>query len=492
MKGNKYLRLTPLILLIVFLFAASAPTPELKQAPALAISNNPLWDRGFGDVYRILLTNLREPEPPFTTRYVLPGPKFQKEIYLWDTAFIAQVWKWWQIGVAREIFFPLFQFQRNGMLPHSISPGGKIKDSQPPVLAWAIWELYQFDPDRAWLEKVYPYLRDYNAWLYRERRMKNGLFFWDNRFESGLDNSPRFTNRSATKVIPMHQIAAIDLCSYLVMDNLSLARMAEVLGKAEDAQAFRRKAEEIKALINQNLWDEKDGRYYDFDYNKNQLVRVKSIASLLPLFAGVPNQAQAKKLRDQIMNPAEFNTLIPLPSVSRDDPAYQLDMWRGPVWINTAYLVILGLQDYGYKNEAAELSWKIVDGVFQVWEKTGTFYEFYHPEKISLKGLHRKTGDLGTNFDRGDAPTKDFVGWTGLVNNLVIEILFGLEKNGDQWTLRPNLPAAAAGHIFSLSLPGEHLQIDLEPEANGLVKARVIQNQKLMTFELKAGENAGW
>ncbi len=492
MKRKKCRGMMLLALLTALLSATPSQTPELKSAPALTVSRNQVWGRAFDDVYRILLSNLREPEAPFTTRYVLPGPKFQKEIYLWDTAFIAQVWKWRDLGVSREIFFPLFQSARNGMLPHILDRSGKIKDSQPPVLAWSIWRLYQFAPDHSWLEQVYPYLRDYNDWLYRERRMGNGLFFWDNRFESGLDNSPRFTNRSATKVIPMQKFAAIDLCSYLVMDNLSLARMAEALGKKDDAEAFRKKADDLKILINQNLWDEKDGIYYDRDFASDRFIRVKSIASLIPLFAGIPDQAQARRLRDHIMNPAEFNTLIPLPSISRDDPTYQLDMWRGPVWINTAYLVILGLKDYGYKKEAGELTWKLVDGVFQVWSKTGTYYEFYHPEKLEIKGLHRKTGDLGTNFDRGDAPTADFVGWTGLVDNLVMEVLFGLGKNGECWTLDPNLPGPAEGLILSLSIPSENLQIDLAPDKNGLVKARVIQEQKLMTFELKPGKNAAW
>ncbi len=492
MSHKIYSRFIAPALLMLCCAPLLAAGPELAQAPSLKSSGPPEWPGAFDDVYRVLLSNLRPPEPPFTTYYVLPGPKFAKEIYLWDTAFIAQVWKWWDLGIAQQVFFPLFQFSRNGMLPHSLKQGPQFKDSQPPVLSWSIWKLYQFNRDRAWLEKVYPYLRDYNDWLYRERRMANGLFFWDNRFESGIDNSPRFTNRSATKVIPMQKFAAIDLCSYMVNDNLALANMAETLGKNEDAAQYRKNAEELKVLVNKYLWDEKDGLYYDFDFGKNQFVKVKSIASLTPLFAGIPDAAQAKRLRDHALDPAEFNTLIPLPSVALDDPTYQLDMWRGPVWINTAYMVILGMDDYGYKKEAAELSWNLVDGVYQVWKKTGKFYEFYHPQKFEIKGVHRKTGDLGTNFDRGDAPTADFVGWTGLVDNLVIEVLFGLEKTGDKWTMTPNFPEAATGKLFTLSLPSDNLEITLEIKSSDQISARVIQNQKARVFELGPGNSASW
>jgi len=477
-------------LFFAFTLAALAAEPELNAPSLMVQKGHDYWDKAFADSYRLLTLNLKPPEPPFTTRYVVPGPKFKKEVYLWDTAFIALVWRWRDASVAQEIFLPLFAIAKpDGMIPHSSL---QTRDSQPPVLSWALWRIFQATGDRAYLERVYPCLKNYNRWLYAERSMPNGLFFWDNRYESGLDNSPRFTNRSATRIRDLSKIAAVDLCSYMVMDDLSLAQLAEAIGRKEDAAEFRKKARALKELVNHYLWDEKDGLYYDFDFKKNRLVKINSNSSFLPLCAGIPSRTQAQKLVSHIMDPAEYNTLIPLPTIALNDPNFFLDMWMGPSWLNLDYLVILGMKDYGFNAEAADLAWKLADGLYQVWSRDHTFYEFYDPQSLEIKNLHRKTGIPATWCGREDTPVKDFVGWTGLVNNLVIEVLFGLSKNGDAWTLRPYLPGQASGQTFSLSLPPESLEISLEVKSPEQIRAIARKNQKQMTFELGAGKSAAW
>jgi len=469
------------------LLSATAPDPEQKNSPALSLSSGPeYWARAFNDSYRVLRLNLKPAEPPFSTRYAVPGPEFKKEVYLWDTAFIALVWKWRDAALGQELFMPLFEIAKpSGMIPHS---SRQTRDTQPPVLSWAVWKLHQHTRDLAYLEKVYPYLKNYNRWLYENRAMANGLFFWDNKFESGLDNSPRFTNRAATRVRDLSQIAAVDLCSYMVADDFALAAMADALGKKDEAESFRKKAEELKALVNRHLWDEADGLYYDFDFRKNSLVRINTNASFLPLFAGIPDQARAQRLKNHIMDPDEYDTLIPIPAIALNDPNFLLDMWMGPVWINLDYLIILGMNDYGFNAEAASQSFKIADGLYKVWDRTGKFYEFYDPQSLSLGNLTRKYGF----FKRGDKPVEDFVGWTGLVDNLVIEILFGLSKEDGQWTLAPCLPQEAAGMTLSLSLPAEGLEVKLEVESPERIHATVIQGQTRTAFELGKDKSANW
>ena len=56
------------------------------------------------------------------------------------------------------------------------------------------------------------------------------------------------------------------------------------------------------------------------------------------------------------------------PSVSADDPAFSLNdsvlpglrrYWRGPTWVNSAWLVWLGLVRLGYREQAEELAQSI-------------------------------------------------------------------------------------------------------------------------------------
>ena len=300
---------------------------------------------------------------------------------------------------------------------------GASKLSNPPLLAWEAMRIYRQNGDAAFLRRVYEPLKRFHAWYLANRRLENGLFFWQHPYESGLDNSPRFSDRKESRFDDTTKIMAVDLCSYLVLDSENLADMAAALGLRADEDGFRKDAAGIKALIDRELWDEASGFYFDRRVGTGEFIRVRSIASLTPLVAGVPSPARAESMIRSILDPALFNTPTPFPSVARSDPSFEKDCWRGPVWINMAYLTILGMERYGHGAEAKELSRRLVDGVYRTKANTGRFVEYYDPERDDLRALTRKKGNLFKRLTVGTKPVGGFVGWTGLVNNLATEEL---------------------------------------------------------------------
>ena len=65
----------------------------------------------------------------------------------------------------------------------------------------------------------------------------------------------------------------------------------------------------------------------------------------------------------------------PLCSVATSDKEFNpVKYWRGPVWININWLVIRGLQTYGYIQEARDLTKNTIELI----RKNG-FYEYFHP-----------------------------------------------------------------------------------------------------------------
>lgn len=492
---------TVIVALILLTAVADAgrlgPVPAKKDvavaSPGLSVSGPRFasyWPKGFHDLYATLLSNLHMPNPFYPHRYAWPSPAFPGA-YLWDTAFISQAWRPWDPATADEINQTVLDHQApDGRLLHFASPFSKSEYTQPPVLAWAVWENYRLSRDKEFLVGAYDTLKKYNAWLYQNRRLNNGLFFWAHPYESGIDNSPRFGSSNEGDYREMTTLAAVDLCSYMVKQNLALLAMATELGKADEAAGFGQKALELRDAINDLLWDEETGLYYDLDVTEGKQVRIKTIASLFPLMAGIPDEGRAARMRDHVMNPAEFNTPFPLPSVALDDPAFEKDCWRGPVWINTAYMVIVGMEKYGFRAEAAELAFGVADGVYRNYQIEGEFVEFYDPVLDGFGDLHRKRGNLYKRITLGDKPKPNFAGWTALANTLVIENLIGLRLNGDdELVLRPNFPAAAAGATFELEVPGKGLTVRLSVGEAGATSGAVTVGDREQQFQLAAGES---
>ncbi len=388
------------------------------------------WDRSFHAAYNRLCHNLKGPNSFFRGHRAHPGPPY-KAAYLWDTAFIAQVWRHWDPRIAQELLEYLFRFQRpNGKIHHAVLEvlvkPVPYKGSQPPVLAWAAWRIYEKSGDRSFLEASYPRLVRFHQWWRKYRRQPDGLYFWEHPYESGIDNSPRFSNRDESRFANTRRMAAVDLAAYQVMSLEALAAIATELGRPDEAEAFTQERRELAALTNEKLWDEEHGNYHDWDYRANNFVRVNTISSLLPLTAGIPDARRAEILLARVRDPRQYNTLIPFPSVARDEPTFVKDMWRGPVWINTAYLGVLGVERYATRLEAADFARRLVEGVYATYEREGYFFEFYDPERWDIRQLHRKKGNWWKKLTLGSKPVKHFVGWTGLVNALAHEY-------GDIW-----------------------------------------------------------
>ena len=388
------------------------------------------WNEAFADVYRVLCKNLKTPDRLFKGHRAHPGPNY-RGAYLWDSAFIMQLWMYWDTRIAQELVHWILRFQTaDGLLPHAIAEilvkPVRIHDSQPPLLAWASWRIYERSQDKEFLARIYPGLKKYHEWLKRERRHPDGLYFWKTPYESGIDNSPRFANRRESWFDDTTKLAGVDISSYVALSTEALSRMAGVLGLNQDQKILNQEYSALKHVMNEKLWDDVDGTYYDYDYRTLGFVRINTISNLTPMVAGIPDDFKAARLMKDIMDPARYNTLMPFPSVARDDKTFVKDMWRGPVWVNMAYLGVLGVERYGYHREANDLSYAVVKGIFETWKNTGKFYEFYDPERYDIVELTRKKGNWWKRLTLGRKPVKDLVGWTGLANSLVYEF-------GDRW-----------------------------------------------------------
>ncbi|MDK0627335.1 trehalase family glycosidase [Clostridium perfringens] len=302
------------------------------------------------------------------------------------------------------------------------------RNSKPPLAAWAVWNVYKETNDIEFLKEMYPKLVDYHNWWYTNRdHDKNGIAEYGGMvhpannsedeiilaaaWESGMDNATRFDkegfgsddvgvhvfenkdNNGNTVGYSINQ-ESVDLNSYLYAEKGFLKSMADILGKTEDSQKYEVEAKNVGEYIRNNMFDKETGFFYDLQINedgseKKLLVnRGKGTEGWMPLWAKVATQDEAELVKENMMDPNKFNTYMPLPTASKDNPKFNPNKyWRGPVWMDQALYGIESLQNYGFKDEAETLTKKLFDNA-EGLIGDGPIRENYNPE--TGQGLHTK------------------------------------------------------------------------------------------------------
>lgn len=312
-------------------------------------------------------------------RWTTPDRWPHRRMWLWDSVFHAVGLRHFDPETARESLRAVLSQQLpDGLIPHMMSPHGHSEVTQPPVLAFGIAAVDETAPDRVFLAEAFPKLERYLDWIFRNRDSDGaGLVEWAiegdphcRSGESGMDNSPRFDSAA--------ELDAPDFNSYLSLECETMAAFARKLELPERAAFWQERHERLNGLMNRLLWSEGEGIYMDRDVRGGGLTGVAASAGFLPLICGAPSEEQAAKLLANLRDPERFGTPFRIPSISRRNAeAYAKDMWRGPVWININYLIGLGLERYGFKDEAEKLFADTVREEERMYARYGTFFEFY-------------------------------------------------------------------------------------------------------------------
>nr|MDO8086610.1 trehalase family glycosidase [Candidatus Sigynarchaeum springense] len=430
-----------------------------RLSPALDIPGHG-WGPAFGEVFNFLGNNAMAPTGVIKGPWLRPGPSW-KGTWLFDDAFISRVWSLCNLDFAREVLDNCLQYQVTtepddektfGRIPHSITPNGIGPWAAPPLVDYAYWELFKKNGSVAMLQDAFTRLFDYHLWLnYNRDTNKDGLYSWVHPSESGLENAPRFD------AVPAKDCDAVDLSCLVSIQLRSLINMAAVLKEDTVKENLETRKKELDGWINDDLWDPSTGFYYDKAIagpQKGQFVGPRSIVGWYPLFAGiVPKDRLGQYLR-HLSSRDEFWTTFPVPSVAQDDPAFDktMNMWRGATWVVGNYMIIKGMKGYGFRQLPGELAYLTAYHVFETFKKKKSFFEYYNSigpnDNIELFG--RKSEKTG--------PRSSCVGSTGLVANILLEDMLGIESQHHSILLQPSVPdkfiAKLGGSPVTGSLPG--------------------------------------
>jgi len=296
-----------------------------------------------------------------------------------------------------------------------------VDRSQPPIGAFVVWVLYQRWGERRLLAEAWETLLANHEWWWRERDGNgNGLLEYGTspvgdglyrgtalaaRDESSMDNSP--VHDEAVLVPERHTLDCEDvgLNSLLALDGEMLALMAAELGHAGEAQRLDARARALAARIGGTLWDPQRQVFANRLWS-GRFVASIAPTSFYPLIAGAATPAQARALLAWLADPGRFGGRFALSSVSRDDPAFEDNVyWRGRIWPPLNFLVYQGLRRYGFDAEATTLA-------------RGSYAMFAGPWRESRHCAENYGAKDGAVTDQPDTDT--FYGWGALMPALAV------------------------------------------------------------------------
>jgi alpha,alpha-trehalase len=224
--------------------------------------------------------------------------------------------------------------------------------------------------------------------------------------ETGWDLNHRFDHRCG-------DFCPVDLNSTLVIYERFLAQFGP---SGEKASWLKREDERIR-LINDYLWDETRGGFFDYDYRRQARGRMISAATFQPMWAGLATPQQAKMIVENMLPQLELPHGI---AACAPGPRDCVCGWDYPnAWPCMQNIVYRSLARYGYHEEAHRVAEKYLLTVCQCFESTGDLWEKYN----ALDGSVRTPSEHGYNestqraFDHAseeamhDAPPS-MMGWT--------------------------------------------------------------------------------
>ncbi|GHV09904.1 glycoside hydrolase [Bacteroidia bacterium] len=493
---------------------------EIKgQLPQPVYDENPLWIETWWKAWELAFKHYQQPVKG--SGFVSPwfDAAFSNCIYLWDGSFITMFTnyaypmvdgiagldnfyaKQYPSGeICREInrdtgldvwankddrpLYSSWGLEAGGAMQYtgrdvpSPNPKTSLDGINHPILAWVEWESYKVTGNKERLNLIWEPLVMYYQALQKYIRQGNGLYMTD---WASMDNSARNPCIKGGG-------AAIDISSEMALFAENLADMAKVLGKKDRYAFYKKEAENLAKIINQKMWNDKSGFYFDLNLQEEQCA-IKTVAGFWTLIAQVATPQQAKALSLQLQNPQTFGREYPVPTLAADEEAYVHlgDYWCGAVWAPTNTMVIRGLEKYGYDDLAHSIAMKHIEQVAGVYKQTGTIWENYSADSLS-QGF----------FANGGQVKKDFVGWSGIGPIMyLLEYAIGLKpdasKNTLGWNIRSNKPVGCRnyrfnGHTVSLITKTDTANRPvIVVDSDGAFTLSVQYNNRILVKKIKQG-----
>ncbi|MGE9553567.1 alpha,alpha-trehalase TreA [Erwinia amylovora] len=392
---------------------------------------------------------------PLPKPYVVPGGRF-REVYYWDSYFtmlgLAESGHWDRVQDMVENFASLLD--KYGHIPNG-NRSYYLSRSQPPFFSMMVDLLAQHQGDSAYSKYLPELQKEYDYWMAdadklkpgdaskRVVKLKDGTLlnrYWDARevprtesymddiatvqnvternkgelyrdlragAASGWDFSSRwFAKPGDISTIQTTRILPVDLNSLMFHLELTLAHANKLANNAPASQRFDALAKQRQDAINRYLWDNKQGWYADYDWQKAAIRPQLTAATLFPLYLKVATNDKATKtataVQKQLVKEGGLVT-------TTHNNGQQWDAPNG--WAPLQWAAVEGLNNYGKQALAKDIGMRFLKNVQTTYDRQHKLVEKY---VVEGKGLGGGGG--------GEYPLQDGFGWTNGVTLKLMDL----------------------------------------------------------------------
>lgn len=339
---------------------------------------SPKYAKTYAYAWWVMANNLIGPQGNVFYEAMTPSKLGYVGLWLWDNAMHSLAYRHVDAELARNQIRTMLAHQLpNGMIPDVVYDEGVVftidhpidgEVTKPPILAWAALKLHEADPDLKFLSEIYVPLVRLNAWWFAMNDDDgDGLAQYNHPYSSGLDDSPLWDEGMP--------VESPDLNTYLYIQMVSLAKIAELLNINVEAAMWKRRAAALVSQMIKHFWDPEAKLFWVI--KDHVPVKVVTPFNLFPLWTGQLPEEIKNQLLEQLTDPEIFWGKYKIPTVARNDPHYDPQtMWRGPVWANINYFFVEALETIGENDLADVLRESTLDMIMA----QDSIFEYYDAE----------------------------------------------------------------------------------------------------------------
>lgn len=399
------LNTTTIALCVALLAACLACAAPVKAENSVEFDSTDATQKQlFEDAQKVAASNIRD----WNGKQVLVEGGLWNGLWLETQPMGGEMYAKHDLRIARNNIEIILALQHpGGHLPAATSFDLKKKEPRPWYGSTGMLTItkagmnlyYLLGKDRAFLTRLGRALEQYDTWLWKHRyQIPNGCLETWCEVDTGEDSSERFGGITKFSRDPDLRPndpdwnAPVKSMCHMADSYGARSTLAEISDELGDGQAaeWRRKAEEVRAKLAAYLWRPEKAACYDRD-RRGQFIECLSHTNLRCMWHGAFTQEMADAfVARHLLNPQEFWTYMPLPSVARNDPAFRAEgreqyAWSGHPMGLTYQRAIRALENYGHCAEVTLIGRRLLDRLART---KGEFPIQFDADDGAYRGTH--------------------------------------------------------------------------------------------------------